>query len=171
MAGEKILKLVSGKISESLTTQSGGAGSENKIPSLDSTGRLSVSMMPVGLGDEAFDLVAFEALSAGDYVNIFNDGGVAKVRKADASSPGKEANGFVLDYVAFGQVAHVYKEGANTQSTTLTPASLCYLSSTQPGKPTLVIPSTSGHIVQVLGKAISSSVLVSEPIQMPVVLA
>ena len=90
---------------EALVT-SAGAGDAGKIPALDATGKLDNSLMPVGIGADSKILPASENLAAGDLVNVWNDSGTAKARKADATIAGKEANGFVLSAVTLGQQRH-----------------------------------------------------------------
>lgn len=92
----------SGGIQEVVSVQTGGAPSADKVPSLDANGRLDVTMMPSGVGADTSVVVASGALAAGDFVNLFNDGGTAKVRKADASSNVAPAHGFVLAAVTDG---------------------------------------------------------------------
>ena len=141
---------------------SAGASDAGKIPALDSTGRISTTMMPVGIGADTKILLASENLNAGDFVNIWNDAGTVKVRKADATTAGKEANGFVLDTVTAGNNATVYFEGTNTQLTGLTGGSMYFLSTTAGGV-TATAPSASGNIVQKLGRALSSTEINFEP--------
>lgn len=157
MAGEKFLKQVSGTLTEVISVQTGGGGNANKIPALDAAGLLDVSMMPSGIGADTASILASEALSAGNLVNIYDSTGVATVRKADATSPGKEANGFVLAAVTSGGMATVYFEGSNTQMTGLT-AGQNFLATT-PGGSTVTPPSASGNIVQAVGIAVSATVL------------
>lgn len=146
----------------------GGAGSANKIPALDVSGRLDPTMMPTGIGAETSSVEAFGALAAGDFVNVFNDGGTLKARKADASSAVAPANGFVLAASTVGQQATVYWGGLNNQVTGLTPG-LHFLSTT-PGLSNHVAPSTAGNIVQRLGIAVSAGVFQFNP-QDPILLA
>ena len=96
MAAKKYISLVSGILTEiqALVT-SAGAGDDGKLVALDSAGKLDNSVMPVGIGADTAAITASEALAAGDLVNIWNSSGF-KVRKADATTPGKEAHGFVL---------------------------------------------------------------------------
>ena len=77
---------------------SAGAGDAGKMIKTDSTGRIDNSLLPVGIGADTQDVVSFEDLVAGDFVNIFDDGGTPSVRKADATN-GRDANGFVLSGV------------------------------------------------------------------------
>ena len=91
MAGEKFLQLVNGVPTGKAAIQaSAGAGDAGKIPALDSQGRMDQSMMPVGIAPETDTATASEALSAGDFVNLYNSSGL-KAHKADASTAGKEA--------------------------------------------------------------------------------
>lgn len=140
---------------------SAGAADAGKIVGLDGTGKFDTSVMPVGIGADTRSIVASEALVAGNFVNIWNDAGTAKVRKADATTAGKEADGFVLAAVASGAAATVHFEGTNTQVTGLTPGRQ-YLSTT-PGGSTAVAPSATGNVVQRLGVADSATSLSFEP--------
>lgn len=137
---------------------SAGAGDAGKVAQLDSTGRLDSSMMPVGIGADTATVTASEALAAGDLVNIYNNAGTANVRKADASTSGKEAHGFVLAAVSNAASATVYFEGTNTQCTGLTPG-LQYLSGTTAGKSAAAAPTGTGKVVQTVGFAISTTAL------------
>jgi hypothetical protein len=154
----KFVTIVNGRQTlESSIDTSVGAASQGRIPELDASGRLDNSMMPVGIGADTTNKVASENLAAGNYVNIWNDAGVAKVRKADASVIGKECNGFVLEGAAEGAIAMIYFEGRNTQLTGLTPGARYYLSDTLPGGVTLVPVTAEGHIHQYLGVAVSDT--------------
>lgn len=155
MAGQKFLRLNNGVPTETEATQTGGAGNENKIPALDPTGRIPESMLPVGIGADTAEIDASETLSAGDYVNVWNDGGTPKVRKADATAAGKEAHGFVLDAVTSGNPATVYFEGTNTQVSGQT-AGPVYLSTTA-GAGSSTPPSGAGNVVQRVGFAYSAT--------------
>lgn len=167
---DKYIRQNAGILTETeAATNSAGAGDAGKIVALDGTGRLDSTLMPVGIGADTSSIEASEALNAGDFVNIWDDAGVGKVRKADASTTGKEANGFVLDAVASGNAATVYWEGINTQVSGLTPGT-AYLSSSTPGAATNTPPSTSGAIIQRLGKAIDAATIAFEASQ-PIALA
>lgn len=151
------------------TTTSSGAGDGGKTPILDGTGRIDQSMMPPGIVPETGQLTASEALADGDFVNVWNNAGVPSVRKADASTTGKEAHGYVLAAVASSGTATVYFEGANTHLTGMT-AGTRYLSTTTPGGTQSTAPTGSGQIVQQLGVAYSATALTFEP-QQPIALA
>lgn len=153
MAAKKFIRLVAGVLTEVFGVQSSaGAGNAGDIVALDDTGKIDPSMMPTGVGADVVVLTASEALSAGDHVNIYSGG----VRKADASTAAKEADGFVLAAVSNGAPASVYKEGTNTQLTGLTLGADLYLSTT-PGAVTATPPSAAGNIVQRIGKAVSTT--------------
>lgn len=161
MATQRFLALISGKIKEVIATvTSAGAANAGNIPALDDTGRLDASVMPAGIGADTKTLVAFEGLAAGDFVNQFLDGGTLKVRKADATAAGKEADGFVLAAVALGGDAVVYPlAGSNTQLAGLTIGGTYYLATTA-GSVVSVAPSGAGNVVQKLGKAVTTSELI-----------
>jgi hypothetical protein len=133
-----------------------GAPDSGKIAQLDGSGRIDGSMMPVGIGADTALVTASEALAAGDLVNIWNDGGTAKARKADASVAGKEAHGFVLAAVAGAAWATVYFESTNTQLTGMTPGPQ-FLSATAAGRTVAVAPSGAGQVVQRVGFATSAT--------------
>lgn len=136
---------------------SAGAGDAGKIVALDAAGRIDDSMMPVGIGADTQIIDASENLAAGDLVNIWDNTGDANVRKADASTAGKEAHGFVLAAVTSGNPATVYFEGTNTQVTGLD-AGVQFLSTT-PGLTSDTAPSGSGNVVQRVGFATSGTTL------------
>lgn len=150
------------------TTTSLGADSAGKVPLLGASGQLDESMMPTGIGADTAAIVASEALSAGNYVNVWSDGGVFKVRKADATTVGKHAHGFVLAAVAKDAVATVYFEGSNTEVTGQAPGDV-YLSTTA-GLGQATPPAGSGNAVQPIGIAVSAT-CVNFQYNRPIILA
>ncbi len=168
MAAKKFLRLVNNLVTEVLGIQtSAGAANAGDIVALDDSGRIDNSMMPVGIGADTAVIAASEALAAGDWVNVWNSTG-AKVRKADATTSGKEAHGFVLAAVTSGANATVYFEGTNTQVTTQTPGPVFLQTTAGTGGATA--PSASGNVVQRLGVAVSTTAVNFEG-GVPVVLA
>lgn len=165
MAAKKFLRQVSGVLTEIAgVVTSAGAGNDGDIPALDATGRLDSSMMPVGIAAATASVTASEALAAGDFVNIWSSAGSFRVRKADASTSGKEAHGFVLAAVSNGAVGVVYFPGEeNTQVTGATPGAV-YLSDSTAGGFSATAPSASGHVVQRLGVAVSATEIIFEPL-------
>jgi hypothetical protein len=140
------------------------------IPALDGTGKLNANMLPVGAALETDDITATEALSAGDLVNIYDSTG-AKCRKADGSTTGKEAHGFVLAAVDQDATATVYRASqSNNQKTGMTPGKKQYLSTTVPGGTQETAPTGAGKTLQVVGRAVSASTMIFQP-QDPIVLA
>lgn len=164
MAGDKFIYDNAGQLTEKASNQtSAGSGDAGKIPALDSTGRLDVSMMPVGVAQEVSVMVASENISAGAKVNIWNDSGTVKARNADATAVGKEANGFLLSSVTTGNSATVYgPSNKNTQLSGLTKGAIYYLD-TVAGGITTTAPSATGNLVQRVGKAESTTALVFSP--------
>ena len=169
MAAKKFLRLVNGVLTEIFGVQtSAGAGNAGDLVSLDNSGRIDNSMMPVGIGADTALIDASEGLAAGDWVNVWNDAGTAKVRKADATTAGKETNGFVSAAVTSGNPATVYFEGTNTQVTGQAPGPV-YLQTTA-GAGGATIPSAPGNVVQQIGVAVSATA-VNFDRNAPVVLA
>ena len=156
MSAKKFLRLVGGIITEVFGVQSSaGAGNAGDLVALDDTGRINNDMMPVGIGADTAVINASETLAAGNWVNVWNDASTAKVRKADATTAGKEVHGFVLSAVTSGNPATVYFEGTNTQVTGQTPGPV-YLQTTA-GAGGTTIPSASGNVVQQVGVALSAT--------------
>lgn len=153
---DKPIYLVSGVPTErELIVTSAGAGDSGKAIALDAAGKLDTSFMPTGIAADTASIVSSESLAAGDFVNIWNDGGTPKVRKADATTAGKEAHGFVLAGVTAPAAATVYFEGNNAQVSGAT-AGPVYLSTTAGGF-TSTPPSTAGNVVQRLGVATAAA--------------
>jgi hypothetical protein len=148
---------------------SAGAADAGKIVKLDVGGKLDPTTMPAGVGAETRVIVASEALAAGDLVNIHSSAG-AKVRKADGTSAGKEAHGFVLGAVANGANATVYpEENVISGLSGLTPGARMFLGTTA-GQAVAVAPSVAGQVVQEIGVALSATEIMFRPRQ-PITLA
>jgi len=134
---------------------SAGAADANKMVELDAAGRIDSSMMPVGIGADTSSIITSEDLAAGDFVNIYDNVGTATARKADASTAGKEAHGFVIASTVSPAAATVYFENSNTQVTGQTIGAV-FLSTT-PGASTSTAPSATGNMVQKIGVATSAT--------------
>lgn len=145
---------------EGLVT-SAGAGDSGKIPALDNTGRLDDSLMPVGIVPEVKDVVTSENLSAGNLVNLYDNGGTLTARKADASNAYR-ANGFVLAATTSPAAARVYFEGSITGLSGLTPGATYILDDTAGGIVTTSAGFGTGDIVQQVGFALSATELLFE---------
>ncbi len=103
------------------------------------------------------EIEASEDLLAGDLVNIYDDAGEFKVRKACADDEDTFCNGYVLINVGSGDIAQVYSDGANTAVLGQVAGSV-YLSLT-PGLGIATPPSGAGNIVQLVGTAGSATKL------------
>lgn len=151
----RYLRQQGGQLIEAVTATDGGAGNSDRIPSLDANGRLHPNMMPAGLGADTSSLEASEALVAGDLVNIWDDVGTFKVRKADAAT-NKPADGFVLAAFSANTQATVYFEGLNDQVSGLT-AGRVFLGNA--GAVTNTAPTAAASIVQPVGVAVGATSL------------
>lgn len=164
------LKLVSGVPADAnANASSAGASDAGKLVKLDGSGKIDASMMPAGVAAETRSMTASENIAAGDLVNIHNSSG-PKIRKADATTAGKEAHGFVLSAIASGASGTVYpEENVLSGMTGLTPGARMFLSTTA-GLNTATAPSTSGQVVQEIGVALSTTEIMFRPRQ-PITLA
>lgn len=169
MAGDTFLDLVAGVRTQKRGTQSSAGGANaGDIVALDDSGFLDVSLLPAGVGVDTAIVQASENLALGDFVNIHDVAGAFRVRKADASSSGKQAHGYVIAVVSSGNPATVYFEAKNTGQSGLTGGTV-YLSTT-PGRATNTAPSGSGQVVQEIGVAVTATT-VDVQIDSPTVLA
>ena len=162
---QKFIKLSAGRLQEESiesVSATAGAADADKLVRLGGDGKLDQSVLPTGLGADALAITASENLASGDFVNVWDDAGTAKARKADATTAGKEADGFVLDAVASGQPATVYFEGRNTGLTSLTVGARYYLSAASPGGITTTPPAGAGNVVQFIGRASGATSLAFE---------
>ena len=147
---------------ESSVKQSVGAADAGKIPALDDSGRLDNSFLPIDIDAQTSLLPASEELNAGNLVNIFTDGGVAKVRKADNSN-NRPADGFVVEAVSSAATATVYPlENVNPALTGLTPGATYWLGT---AGAVIAVPldesgvANDGKVSQQIGKALSATEL------------
>ena len=139
------------------TDTSTGVAEAGDIVALGTDGKLDPSLLPVGVGPDVKIAEADEALSAGDYVNFFDDGGTVKVRLADNSN-GREAHGFVLDAFSAAANATVFFEGPNTAAPAGTAGQRAYLGTAGSVITTPLDPATeAGKIHQLLGTYIDTN--------------
>ena len=161
MAKDKFISVDSNGnlLEESAIGSSAGAGDASKIVRTGSDGKIDGTLIP---GSETLTLMASENLTAGDWVNIWDDSGTAKMRKADASNGiSHVCHGFVLETITSGATGKFYGEGINTQITTLSIGNTYFLSGT-PGAETTTPPTTTGHILQKLGVAVGTTAIKCE---------
>lgn len=108
MAAKSFLALIAGIPERVFGVQtSAGAANAGDIPALSDNGRFDLSLMPAGLGANTTIAPAAELISAGKFVQFFDDGGTFSVRLADNSN-NRPADGFVLVEAALGASATVY---------------------------------------------------------------
>ena len=188
MAAPRFLANIAGRIKMIATiVTSAGAADAEKVPSTNEDGvldpsllnaattgadkvvmtlpdgTLDPSIMPIGIGADVKVLVASETLAVNDLVNIWNDAGTPKARKADATAEGKEVHGFVKAGVASAANASVYFEGRISGLAGLTAGARQYLSASSPGLMTDTAPNTAGNVVQFVGVAVSATEIDFEP--------
>lgn len=145
------------------TVQSAGAGNAGDIPALGADGKLDDTVMPEGIGAETIVHPTSEALTANDLVNIFDDSGTVKCRKADATDATKRANGYIKASYDLGANATIYTDGY-LPGTGLTVGSKYFLSADTPGAVTATPPAVTGNILQQIGEAVSATQIKFEPL-------
>ncbi len=149
----KYIALVSGELTNTeATVVSAGAGDAGEIVALDSTGKIDVSVLPVGVGPDVKILATSENLAAGDYVNIYDASGTPTARLADASND-RPAHGFVKASTTSPANATVYFEGPNDDLSGLTVGARIYLDTVGGVTET---PRTTG-LHQFLGYAVAAT--------------
>lgn len=167
MAAQKTLQVNANgqKVEVAAVESSAGAGDEGKIVALNAAGQIDTTMIDSALLTETKVSPASEDLAAGDLVDIWNDTGTLKVRKADASaaSAGKKADGFVKAAVTAPANATVYFDGEVSGLTGLTPGAEYFLSDSTPGGITATPVTTAGNLLQSVGVAKSVNTLSFEP--------
>jgi hypothetical protein len=146
------------------TVVSSGVLNSGDIVALDGSGRLDLSVLPVGVGPDTYAGIAAENLASGDFVYINSS---AEVAKASAGVSGVPARGFVLDAFNASATALVYFEGRNTALSGLTPGSNYFLSDSTPGAvtstPVAEGAANAGKKHQRVGDAVTATTLNFEP--------
>lgn len=176
MATDKFLKRVAGKkaMAEGTGAQSSaGSADAGKLVALNSSGDIDASMLPPGVGGASLSVPTSENLAAGAFVDLYQVSTVLTARNADASaaSAGKIARGFTISAVTSPANATVLFAGeANTGLSGLTIGSDYYLDDGTPGAVTATEPTTTGHLSQYLGRALSATEIVFDPGE-PIILA
>ena len=136
---------------------SAGVADANKMVATGADGRVNVSLMPSGFGSDIEPVVCSEALSAGNWVSIFDNAGVRGCHKASNLDATKPCTGFVKASFGLGDTAQVYLRGINDQIPIGT------IDETGNGKKaflgvagatTLAPPTATGNYLQVLGPVV-----------------
>jgi len=170
MAGKKYIKLntVGNLEQEASVDVSAGAGDATKIVALDANGLISRTMIPT---TPARTFTASEAIAAGAFVNIWDSTGT-KVRNADASGGvAKGADGVAVSAISNAASGIIDLDDLIIGGLVgLTVGAYYFLDAVTPGAITATPPTTAGHIVQKVGKAISTTELAVE-IDDPIILA
>lgn len=157
MAAPRFLNIIAGKIQQVIASV---VSTPNAIVATDTTGRIDISMMPIGVSAEVVTCPSFETLAAGQFINLFINGGVINARLANATDSSKPAHGFTLANVTSPASATIYMIGATDNGLSgLTVGSDYYLDTTA-GAVNATPPATGGNIVQKLGTAVSATSLV-----------
>lgn len=135
--------------------ESTGANDAGKIPALNNEGKIDTSMLP-DAQETADILTASETLSAGDFINLYNNANTTAVRLADNTN-GRVAHGFVKKAAASGESVAVYALGVtNANLSALKIGERCYLGVVGKVIQTPLDESTAankGYISQYLGLA------------------
>lgn len=152
-----------GYTTQESTVSVGGVGNAGKIAHLNASGQWDESMMPSGIGADTDVRPASENLSAGDIVNIFNDGGTIKCRKADAGVNKYKASGYVKAAVTAGDDATIYFDGKCAGTFTINDIMKPVFLGDTAGSKTLTPVSGSGKIHQEIGSVTSLTEFDFEP--------
>lgn len=163
MTAQRFLTRADGKTKQAQAkAASAGSADAGALVALDDTGRLSESLLPLGVGVQVDILPASEALDAGDFVNIYDDAGAAKARKADNSN-GRPADGFVSTAVTVSGDATIYPlDGVNAAMAALLPGKEYWLGTAGDVTATPLDETDAGNankISQQLGKALTATEL------------
>jgi hypothetical protein len=169
MAAPRYIGRVLGKFKQIVAAVVATADS---IVATDSSGRIDISFLPVGVGAEVVVCTTSENIAAGAFVNLYNNGGTLTARNADATTTGKPAMGFVLAATLSGANATVYfTSNTNTAMSGLTIGAEYWLDKTTPGGVVVAAsaPTSAGNGNQYLGVALSAtsmSVNIEEMVEM-----
>ena len=143
-------------------TSSAGAEDAGKIVATGPDGQIDPTLLAsVAASDPGREMTAFEALSAGDFVNVFIDAGNKATR----------AHGYVKESAEGGETVTFYHCGINGGLTGLAAGATLFLSDATPGKASATVPAATGHIAQSVGVALSATEILVNISQTPVVRA
>lgn len=154
------------QVERSAIASSTGSGNAGDLVALGDDGKLNPNLFPSGIGGATQPATASEEIASGAQVNFWEDQGVTKLRNADASGGhGKRSDGYVSSAVSVDSIAAVHTDNGTIISglTGLLPGQTYFLSPTTPGGLTLTPPTTSGHLLQIIGKALTPTTLKFEP--------
>jgi hypothetical protein len=155
MAVNRYLNIVGGVTTQVLpAVTSAGVPTAGQLIATNGAGVLDATMLPSGVGANAYTATASAAISSGMLINIYGNAGVLSARPADSTSTGSEANGYAPSAISNGATGTVnLGDGIVNGLSGLTIGSAYYLGTI--GAATLTVPATAGNIVQSVGKALS----------------
>lgn len=156
------LARVNGRIQQIIATVvSAGAANAGDMVALGTDGHLDESVLPVGVGANVVTATASEAISAGRFVNLYDNGGVLSMRLADNSN-GRPAWGYVRASVAISEAGSAYRlNTVNAHLSTLTPGANYWLGTAGNVIDTPLDPDVDTGVDQYLGLAASATELVT----------
>lgn len=162
MAGNRYLSLNTNgqKVSVAASQTSSGASSAGAVVALNASGQIDGTMMPSGVGATTVTATASAAISAGQLVNLYSNAGVLTAKPADNTS-GAEANAFATAGVANSATGTFTLSGLVNGLSGLTVGTVYLLGVN--GGTTTTAPTTSGYIIQAVGKAVSTSSIEFQP--------
>ena len=145
-----------------LETAAAQVAAANSIVATGADGTIDASMIP---GEEVVNVLASETINAGGQVNLWNNSGTINARNADATN-GRRADGFTILQITSGSSGNVYLgSGRNTGVSGLTVGAIYFLGAS--GAVTTVVNTTTGQLLQEIGKARSATELdefIREPV-------
>lgn len=147
--GDTILVSISGKRYKKTPPPSTATDISGIQAQIDTINSVVITMN----NDETQSITATEPISAGDFVNVYDLGGSARIRKAIATSPALRAHGYVKNAVSTGASGLVFYDKINSSISGLTSGTGYFLSDIVPGGVSLSVPTVSGRISQSLGYA------------------
>lgn len=147
---------------------SAGAGDADKLVSTGADGKIDRTLLPQ---DPVQSFTASEAIAAGDLINIWDSTG-PKVRKADASGGiAKMAHGFAPSAIANAATGLVVLGDEVISGKSGLTVGANYFLGTTPGAVQSAPPTGAGHIVQMVGVAVSVTALSFKAGENPIVRA
>lgn len=151
---------------------SGGGSDAGKVVQTGNDGKLDPTLFPNGFGKDALQVRAGVGLTAGDFVNIYADpanGGQFSLRRACADNTSTQADGYILENAAPGQMVTMYFDDSNPMVADMAPGTVWL--SLSPGKATNTpVEALNNRISQILGVA-TSPTTVHVALQAPINLA
>ena len=148
------------------TVTSAGTANAGDVVALDEFGYISSTMLRE---NETKVLTATEAIGAGKFVNLWENGGT-KMRLASNAGISTKAEGFVLEAVASGATGTVYMwDGINSALTSLTASTDYYLGTAGGIITGGSVPLTTNSIVQFLGKTSATTELLVDIDERPII--